>query len=505
MVDETEVINIFDYNEAYVQIDCERSIIAEVSEYFTFEAKNARFSPKFKSKVWDGKIRLLDGRNNTIYKGLIPYIEKFCSDRGYLCVKEDVLDDKTSDFDFDELISYISPVFDPYPEQKRAVIHAVENNRALLLSPTSSGKSFIIYLLTRHYLRQDKSIIIIVPSTNLVEQMVSDFKDYQPEFDVDQVTHKVYSGHEKYSNKPIVVTTWQSILNQPKQFFNLYDVVIVDEAHNYRGSEVRKVLQNAEQIKYRFGLTGTLDDVDVHKLIIEGLLGISFQVTTYGEMINLGRSSDLKINSIMLEYSHQDIIKFKQFSKEYNKGKVEKNKYQPEIEFVVSHKKRNQIICKIARDLAQKKENSLILCDRVEHCESLYELLNLMNVKTYKIIGDIKTLDRENIRKSIEYENGAVIVATYGTMSTGVNIKNIQHVMFAFAGKAVVRVLQSIGRGLRLDGKYNLMTVWDFIDDFGWICKNGNKLNNYLLQHGIERIKIYIKNKFNYKIVNIKI
>jgi len=496
-VDDQETINIYDYNETYIQLDSDPSVMAEIREYFTFEAKNARFHPKFKAKQWDGRIRLLSAVNNTIYKGLIPYIKDFCDERGYNCEIDPAILKTLSEniqFDIDHLLKYVDPVFPPYEYQKKAIEHAIKSTRCLLLSPTSSGKSFIIYLMMRHYLSVGLRVLLVVPSTHLVEQMVSDFKEYQPSFDIDYITHKIYDGADKLSHKPLTVSTWQSIVKQPKKYFNdNYDVIIVDEAHNYKGEEVRKVLESADQVKYKFGLTGTLDDVDIHRFTIEGLLGKSFTVTTTSEMIGAGLSSDISIKPIVLEYDQTIRASNKKFE------------YKDEVEFVIGCQKRTSYISKLALQLAQKNTNTLILADRVEHVESLYNEISKYTRRVYKVTGSVDVKERERIRKLVESEDGIILIATYGTFSTGVNIKNIQNIIFAFAGKAYIRTLQSIGRGLRLDGKSNKMTLYDFIDDFGFISKNGKKANNYIYEHGIKRLSIYMKSKFKFNIVKIKI
>lgn len=498
MVDESNTIYIYSYDETYVQYDSEdRGLIQEFRDYFTFEAKNAKFHPKYKAKVWDGRIRLANSVNNTIYKGLLSYIEDFCRDRGYSLVLDDDLQNEKNiheDFDFNTLLESINPIFTPRDYQQKAVEHAITQNRCLLLSPTSSGKSFIIYLMIRYYLQKNLRCLLVVPSVNLVEQMYSDFIEYQPNFDIVSNTHKIYDGADKLSNKPITISTWQSIYDQKKSYFNdNYDVIIVDEAHNYKGDEVRKVLESANKVFYKFGLTGTLDDVDIHRLTIEGLLGRSFVVTTTKEMIDEGTASDISIKSIVLEYDN--IIR--------NQNK--KLEYKEEVEFVVNNQKRTEYIRKLALQLQETHKNTLILVDRIEHCDSIHSELSKYSKKVYKINGSVSVHERERIRKLAEIENGIIIVATYGTYSTGINIKNLQNIIFAFAGKAYIRILQSIGRSLRLDGKTNKATLYDIIDDFGYINKKGNKNNNYLYKHGLERLSIYIKSKFRYKVVKIKI
>ena len=117
----------------------------------------------------------------------------------------------------------------PRDYQLDAFVHAVRERRSLLLSPTASGKSFIIYLLVRYYA---KRTLIIVPTTSLVSQLASDFADYG--FDSDKFVHRVFSGKDKVSKRPITISTWQSIYKLHKDYFSQFDVIIGDEAHLFK-------------------------------------------------------------------------------------------------------------------------------------------------------------------------------------------------------------------------------------------------------------------------------
>ena len=264
-----DIIQVEKYDETYIKVKAEPSVMMEMSDFFTFTVPGAQFTPKFRAKVWDGKIRLLNTMTGLIYYGLLSYIEEFCHKREYQI--EYLSDFSTEEFSIKEakeFIAKVKPTFQPRDYQLDAFVHAVRERRSLLLSPTASGKSFIIYLLVRYYA---KRTLIIVPTTSLVSQLASDFVDYG--FDSDTYVHRVFAGRDKGSRKPITITTWQSIYKLPKEFFDSFDVVIGDEAHLFKAKSLTSILAKLSGCRYRFGLTGTLDGSQTHRLVLEGLFG----------------------------------------------------------------------------------------------------------------------------------------------------------------------------------------------------------------------------------------
>ena len=182
--------------------------------------------------------------------------------------------------------------------QRNAFIHAMQKRRALLLSPTSSGKSLIIYLLFRQlYEYQNLKGLIIVPTTSLVEQLYSDFDDYASfnDFNVEDKVHRIYQGKERYTNKPLTISTWQSLYKMPPEYFEQFDYVIGDEAHNFKAQSLTTIMTSCVNSKYRIGLTGTLDGTKTHKLVLEGLFGTVKTVTTTKELIDNNQISPLNI------------------------------------------------------------------------------------------------------------------------------------------------------------------------------------------------------------------
>jgi superfamily II DNA or RNA helicase len=478
------VVSVQKYNETYIKITTEPGIAFELKDHFTFKVPGYKFMPQYKSGVWDGNIFLFNPMTGLLYYGLLSYVEEFCKNRDYtLIYTSDFSKEQFSLKEANDFIEKLKPTMQPRDYQLDAFVHAVRERRALLVSPTASGKSFIIYLLVRYYA---KRTLIIVPTTSLVSQLASDFVDYG--FDSDTYVHRVFAGQDKGSTKPITITTWQSIYKLPSEFFSNFDVVIGDEAHLFKAKSLTSILTKIPNARYRFGFTGTLDGTQTHRLVLEGLFGPVRKVVTTKELIDKKHLADFNIKSIVLSYS--DEIR-KVFSKAL---------YKDEINFIVTLPERNTFIKNLALSL---KGNTLLLFQFVDkHGEILYNSIKneAGGRKVFFVSGKVEGEQREEIRRIVENETNAIIVASYGTFSTGINIKNLHSIIFASPSKSRVRNLQSIGRGLRKSDTKTNATLYDIADDFSWKSKS-----NHTLLHFIERIKIYSEEKFNYKIYKVKL
>ena len=368
----------------------------------------------------------------------------------------------------------------PRDYQIEGVYDALRHNRRLVISPTASGKSLMIYSIVRYFAEQQKSTLIIVPTTSLVEQMHKDFASYG--WDADSYCHKIYAGKEKETESPVVITTWQSIYKLPKIYFERFEVVIGDEAHQFKSASLVKIMTKLHQAKYRYGFTGTLDGTQTHKLVLEGLFGPSYKTIKTHELMEKGYLAKLNAKIILLQHNP---ICF--------------DTYEDEIQYLISNEKRNKFIKNLALDL---KGNTLVLYTRVEtHGQILYDLININDDrKVFFIHGGVDVDQRELVREITERENNAIIVASYGTFSTGINIKNLHNVIFASPSKSRIRNLQSIGRVLRKGSNKFKATLYDIADD----CSTTTK-RNYTLNHLIERIKIYNEESFNYDLVKVSL
>ena len=480
---EIETVKIQKVNEAYNRIVADAGIIQELSDYFTFEVPGAKFSPASRNRLWDGKIRLLNSLTCLLYSGLSDHLESFCKSRNYAVEYEGIdADYELSLVEANEFIEKLNPKHQPREYQIAAFLHAVRKRRGLLLSPTASGKSLIIYLLTCWYA---KKTLIIVPTTSLVHQMASDFEDYG--FPKDSI-HKIMSGLEKDSNRLIFCSTWQSIYKMPKAWFDQFEVVIGDEAHLFKSKSLISIMTNLANCKHRFGFTGTLDGSQTHKLVLEGLFGPVKRVITTADLIEQKHLADFKIKAIVLCYP--DAIK------QLNS----KNDYQAEIDLIVRSEARNRFIKNLVLSL---KGNTLLLFQYVDkHGKVLYDMIQKEAVdrQVYFISGSVDGEKREEIRRLLEEQKDAIVVASFGTTSTGINIRNLHNVVFASPSKSRVRNLQSIGRGLRKSATKTEATLYDIADDLTWKSKK-----NYTILHFIERIKVYNEEKFPYKIYNVSL
>lgn len=468
-------------NEVYLKVSSEASVIQELSDHLTFEVPGAKFSPAYKNKFWDGKIRLLNSLTGLTYAGLVKEISEFASVRNYDIEVDPELQPK----------EYIGNPYslgikiNPRDYQINAFKQAVSNERGIFLSPTASGKSLIIYALTKYYNCENYKVLVIVPTVSLVLQMKKDFESYTDEqLDI----HSITAGVDKVSKSPIVISTWQSIYKMPKDWFNQFGCVIGDEVHLFKATSLKSIMEKLINCKYRYGFTGTLDGSLTNKITLEGLFGPVKQVTTTTELMSQGHVANLKIKAIILKHSLED----KKLAKKFT--------YPDEMDFLVRHEKRNKFIRNLTLSL---NGNSLVLFQYVDkHGKTLYDMLTAKdsNRKIYFVHGGVEGDDRERIRGIVEGESNAIIVASYGTFSTGINIRNLHSVVLASPSKSRIRILQSIGRGLRIgDDKFE-MTLYDLADDL----KSGTH-TNFTLQHFTERLNIYNDEGFDYKIFNTEL
>jgi len=490
-------ISIRKKNEVHLIVDSDPSIAQELNDYFSFEVPGAKFHPLFKSRMWDGRVRLFSMFTKELYIGLKDYIHHFAKEREYSIDESNYR--KTSDhITYNEVKEFCNSLDIVSKGQKieireyqiDAVYQAINDGRRLLLSPTGSGKSLIIYCLIRWHEKFGRRQLILVPTTSLVEQMYSDFQDYSGinNWKTSEHCHRIYGGHEKSNLYDVVISTWQSIYKLPKTFFSEFHVIYGDEAHLFKAKSLTSILNKCTTTPYRVGTTGTLDGTKTHKLVLEGLFGPVYKVTTTKKLITDKTLADLQIYNIILEYPEE--------VRKLTKGLS----YQEEMDYLVTHDGRNKFIRNLALD---QKENTLVLFQYVEkHGKLLYDMISAKaeNRQVFFVYGGTDTEQRELVRQLTEKENNAIIVASYGTFSTGINIKNLHNIIFASPSKSRIRNLQSIGRGLRTTENKTSCNLYDIGDDLTWKTKK-----NYTLLHMIERIKIYNDEHFDYKLVKVQL
>jgi len=497
-----ETIRVRKLDHANLEITSDSGVAQELNEFFSFYVPGYKFMPAFRNRMWDGKIRLFQLRDRTLPAGLFYHLSEFCEKRGYILESEATkygAPDARNNIQRDDLEHFINDLnlpFDPRTYQFQCIGEALTRKRAILLSPTGSGKSLIIYAIARYWLQRLTNglaypkagrVLVIVPTTSLVEQMHSDFLNYGWD---EGAMHRIYSGKDKNNiNAACVITTWQSIYKLPKQWFAQFGAVFGDECHGFKSKSLMTIMNKCSEAEYRFGTTGTLDGSQTHELVLQGLFGKVFKVTTTKQLQDDDTLAKLHIRRLVLTYDEK-------VRKDFGK-----QTYPDEIDFIVSHEKRNKFIRNLALDM---KGNTLLLYNYVDkHGKPLFNMIRDQDDEERKIFfvsGGTDVSDREAIRSIVEKQRNAIVVASLGTFSTGINIKNLHNIIFASPSKSQIRVLQSIGRGLRKSDDGKPTTLYDISDDISW--KNRK---NFSLLHSWERLKIYKNEQFNYETITVNL
>lgn len=475
-------------NDVHMQVVADPGIIMELSETLTFFAENYKFNPKYRAKIWDGKIRLLNSMTGLLYSGLAQRVKKFCDSRGYtMTFDRELTYDNISEHELREFIKTlgIPEKYEVRDYQFDSILKCIRAGRRTLVSPTSSGKSLMIYILMRYY--QEHKGLIIVPTIGLVGQMESDFRDYGYEGEV----HCSTGGLSKANDIPadLVITTWQSLNNgknkMPSAWYKQFGSVFGDEAHGAKATSLIQILSSLTNCRNRFGTTGTLDGNPLNEATIEGLFGAKYQAVTTKELMDQGYVTKLKIKCIVLKYP-------KEIAKQLKTAK-----YDEEVSFITKHEPRNNFIKNLTLSL---KGNKLVFFRLTDHGEELYKAISSGNDNAFYIDGSVKGEVREQIRKAIEEEENATLVASLGTTSTGVSINKLHHMIAASPSKSKIKVLQSIGRMLRQHKTKEYAILYDIVDD---LSIGSHK--NFTLRHFIERTKIYDAEEFSWKIYHVNL
>lgn len=495
-----DVVNVEYLNAVHMKVTADPGIRQEISQYFSFKPEGVQFHPKVRARVWDGFIRLYQPMRPILYVGLLPKLREFCESRDYhLNVPDNIgIDEKIDDDYAYQLAKEVNCKFTPRDYQNDYVVNALRKRRSLSLSPTSSGKSLIIYLIQQHYYQSfGHRTLIIVPTISLVHQMAGDFVDYGCD---SEMIYTIQGGIDKNTKAPIVISTWQSIVKQPKDWFDQFRVVLGDEAHTFQAKSLTTIMEKLIDCEYRHGFTGTLKSSEskTHQMVLEGCFGEVRRYVATKDLMEEGTVADFEVKAIVLSHSNDQRKIFKDALRSV---KDNSRKYPAEREFIVNHEKRNNFIKNLVHSL--EGQNNLILFDLVEkHGKILEPLLRKEGRELHFIYGGTKGEERERIRNLVENdeEKRHDILASYGVFSTGVNLKRLDNVIFASSSKSEIKVLQSIGRTLRKGNGSDKATLYDITDDL-----SVGSFENYTLKHFRKRIEIYSSEQFKFKIYTVNI
>lgn len=490
-------------NAVHMKVVAEPSIIMELSDRLTFFAPNYQFHPKYKARFWDGKIRLLNTMTGVVYAGLAKRIKRFADDNGYTMSFDPEFAYKN--LTKDDINNFIDTLGIPEEYERRdyqvdSILKCVTSGKRTLISPTSSGKSFMIYAISRWY--ADEKTLIIVPRTGLVEQMASDFEEYGFKGIIHKSTNGLSKDHD--IDADIIITTWQSLDNgrtkMPKSWYKQFGVVFGDECHEASATCMVRIMCNLEDCKYRFGTTGTMPSGSLTEATVEGLFGPRYKAVSTKELMDQDYVAKLKIKCIVLKYPEEickeNYKKREQIRKTSAPGSRGSKYYNSELDLILYNNKRMNVIRRLVASL---KGNKLVFFRFLDHGKALHEAISQsVEDNIFYIDGGVK--DREQIRKAIEDEENATLIASLGTTSTGISIKKLHHMIAAAPQKSETKVPQSIGRMLRKHKQKDMAVLYDIVDDLSY-----KSYKNYALKHFEARVEMYDKEQFDYDIDILKL
>ena len=545
---------IKDLNESFCKIifeenEDEINLKIKITNLLSVYVDGYQFTPAFRAGFWDGKKHFWKIKDGTLIfpKGLVTsLIQKLKKDNYNVKYNYETYNN-ISEKELNNFIKSLNLPFKPYDYQKTAVLKCLNEGRKICVMATSSGKTLSEYILIRYLQKQNLKGLLIVPNVSLVKQIVNDFKEYgiqEKEFDN---FHVIYAGKAKHFEKQVTISTWQSLYKSP-ELFSALDYICIDEVHLAKAHVYEHIIiPSSINCKYRFGFTGTLPQSYADRMSITASIGKSEKIINAQGLIERGLATPVEIICLYINYNNEDKKIVRRF----------KN-YQNEMKFIENHKQRNEFTSKLANQVS-KLGNTLLLFKKIDHGKLLLKNLlkikfhkdnikilekitpkiikekyqewesnkdinfyyngnidkekiikilkdkdlnflnniySLQDYNIYFVYGKIDAKQREFIRKILEEKQNAILVASYQTTSTGINIKNLHNIIFGVGTKSSIRLNQSVGRGMRLFSSKKKIRIFDIVDDFSDI-KNGKKRNiNYALKHFDVRIESYLNSGF---------
>lgn len=469
--------------------------------HFRKRQKGYHFNVLYKRKLWDGYDKFVDA-DGKIGIGLWKEVLKFGKQYGYEIEIEGLDSLLNLNFTKEMLQKFTDVLLDgsgivPRDYQMEAAHRALKYKFCAQELATSAGKTLILYLYISFLKRKgivsrDKKALIVVPNISLVGQTAEKFDgDYQTGL----LTYNVMQigGSNKYSDKKfeeaeVVISTYQSLANKKPEWFLNFSVLCIDEAHTSRGNSIREILLASKNAEYKLGLSGTLkvDEEYSDFFKIQQYLGPLSMVLKSSFLIDQQHSPNVYIKVLKLKYPEDEPWVKKYFwLQENNKSVDGKTMFTMEREFIVGYEPRINFISSLCKKL---EGNKLILFINVkdQYGARIADRIKTWNENCYYIDGGVGDTDRAAYKDAMEKGSGVVLIASYGTFSTGIDLKNVNHIIFAESYKSEITIRQSIGRGMRqLAGKHEVV-VYDLVDD----------LRGYIVKHGAAREKIYNREKF---------
>jgi superfamily II DNA or RNA helicase len=519
----------------------------QMNIWLTRHVKGYRYMPAFKMGIWNGQQSYFD--NGKVNLGLWKECLRGCKEIGVnfnienkdeFPINREVTLESVQQFcdEFfknhkmrDKKTGAWIP-FKPYDYQIQTAYKILKNRYCMAEVATSGGKSLVISIVMFYIMKRMKSdakFLIIVPSITLVTQFYENIMEYNYGFNyLEQYSDKVdFRNHmidgildddyqpchlkmeEIMSDKPrkykgveepnIYIGCYQSLEKWPKEFFQQFYMTACDEAHGAKATTLTTILKRTfGKAYYRFGVSGTFPNDDTLEILtIQSVLGPKVTQIEADTLVKSGTITPMSIKAVVINHNDKEFNDRMAYIKKMGAGK---DAFQLEKDYIQQSERRLDFIKKVVNKC---DSNTLILFHTIEYGQKILNKLKseLPDKEFYYIDGEINNKNREFIKKEMEKTDKVrVLVASYGTLSTGVSINAIFNVIFADSFKSEQIIIQSIGRALRKHDDKKIATIFDIVDVF-----SSSELNNILYRHFKERQKFYDKRKYPYTITKMNL
>ena len=463
--------------------------------------ENWRFHPLVEKGLWDGYISYIKD-DKWIPSGLWREVMSICKDYKFDLEIDGVMRMFDTSIKQEDFTEWAAAYFEgndisPRDYQIEAAFNILKFRNCLSELATSAGKTLISFMAVSYLLEKEKAgrILFIVPNVSLVVQASEDFMDYNWRNQTNIKIQQIYSGQKIRPGRNVVIGTYQSLVKKDKEYFQQFDAVIIDETHKAKSQSIKTILSKCTSANYRFGLSGTIPKPNtLDRLTLMAYTGPVITEVSANFLQNEGHIAGCKVKVIKMDYAPEAT---KNAFREMSQNRYEsKDVYKFESNYVIQSPGRLAFICNI---ISRVKGNSLVLFHRIEHGKKIYEKLRQDSDKSvYYVDGNTDKDIREEYKKKVEAGAEVVIVASYGTFSTGISINKIHNIFFTESFKSEVIIRQSIGRGLRKHKSKDSVNIIDFVDDL-----SSPDWDNYLIRHAKARQKIYREQKFPFDVKNV--
>lgn len=474
----------------------------------TKRIKNWRFNPRVKKGVWDGYYCYLY-QNKYVPSGLWKEVLDMCKKYDYPVHFEGIRKIFDDSLEFDDFKEWVDDFFKgfkingepvtPYDYQIETAFRILKFRKCAAELATSAGKTLISFMVIGYMLEKKLSakILFIVPNVSLVIQAYNDFLEYNHKNRVKLKMQMIYSGQEDLSNSNIVIGTYQSLVKKKKEYYDDFDAVVIDEAHKVKAHSIKSILEKCTNSNYRYGLTGTFPKPGtLDRITLMCYMGPLVNEVNANFLQNKGHITKCNVKIIEMDYAPD---KTRKSFYELSQNKTQrKGLYNVEQNYIINNQSRLTMVTDI---INKSTKNSLVLFHHTEYGKSLYERLREISEGklVYYVAGETDSDIREIYKKKMENNNNVILVASYGTFSTGISVKNIHNIFLTESRKSEIIIRQSIGRGLRKHKSKDMLTIIDFVDNL-----NYSTWRSYHMRHSDERKKIYNEQKFPYQTKKLK-